>query len=96
MKRFSLKSGLLIATVLTGFISNSIQAQDLTSANLLIKSEQYDKAEAMLQQLIQKEPNNSKYFFFLGENYLLDFFADTISNSLAEYTNRQKRPFKRV
>ena len=36
----------------------------------------------MFQQLIQKEPTNSKNYFFLGENYLLDYSADTISNSL--------------
>jgi tetratricopeptide (TPR) repeat protein len=36
----------------------------------------------MYQDLIKKEPANSKNYFFLGENYLLDYFADTISNSL--------------
>jgi tetratricopeptide (TPR) repeat protein len=81
MKRLFLRSGIVLAVILTVFTIN-IQAQDLNSATLLTRSEQYDKADAMFQQLIQKEPSNSKNFFFYGENYLSDYFADTISNSL--------------
>jgi tetratricopeptide (TPR) repeat protein len=82
MKRSFLKRSVILAAAMAGLFINNIQSQDLTTALLLTKSEQYDKAEAMLQQLIQKEPGNSKYYFFLGENALLDYFADTISNSL--------------
>ncbi len=71
-----------LAGVFSVFLVSNIQAQDLNSAIQLTRSEQYDKAEAMLQALIQKEPANSKNYFYLGENYLLDYFADTISNSL--------------
>ena len=81
MKRLILRPAILLVVLLSGFSLN-IKAQDLASAILLTKSEQYDKAQAMYQQLIQKEPTNSKNFYFLGENYLLDYFADTISNSL--------------
>jgi tetratricopeptide (TPR) repeat protein len=81
MKRLILRPAILLAVLLSGFSVN-IKAQDLASAILLTKSEQYDKAQAMYQQLIQKEPTNSKNYYFLGENYLLDYFADTISNSL--------------
>ena len=81
MKRLILKPSVLLAALFTIFVIK-IQAQDLNSAILLTRSEQYDKAEAMFQELIKKEPANSKNFFFLGENYLSDYFADTISNSL--------------
>jgi tetratricopeptide (TPR) repeat protein len=81
MKRLISRPAIFLAVLLTGFSVN-IKAQDLASAILLTKSEQYDKAQAMYQQLIQKEPTNSKNFYFSGENYLLDYFADTISNSL--------------
>jgi tetratricopeptide (TPR) repeat protein len=81
MKRLILRPALLLAGALTLF-AVTIKAQDLNSATLLTRSEQYDKADAMLKQLIQKEPANSKNYFYLGENYLLDYFADTISNSL--------------
>ena len=95
MKRSSIKKGLFLAAAFTGSFFSTIQAQDLTSAMLLTRSEQYDKAGEMLQQLIQKEPSNSKYYFFLGENYLLDYFADTISNSLTEFTSKAKDTFQK-
>lgn len=81
MKRLTLKPAILITVLISG-LSVNIKAQDLTAATVLTRSEQYDKAQAMYQELIQKEPSNSKNYFFLGENYLLDYFADTISNSL--------------
>ncbi len=81
MKRSILKQ-VVVLTGLFTLIVCSIRAQDLNNAIQLTRSEQYDKAEAVLQQLIQKEPANSKNYFYLGENYLLDYFADTISNSL--------------
>ena len=81
MKRLILKPVFILAGLLTIF-TFSIRAQDLNSATLLTRSEQYDKAATMFQQLIQKEPANSKNYFYYGENYLLDYFADTISNSL--------------
>ena len=81
MKRSILKQVILLIGFLPLTISY-IQAQDLNTAIQLTRSEQYDKSGAMLQQLIQKEPANGKNYFFLGENYLLDYFADTISNSL--------------
>ncbi len=82
MKRSSSKRGLVLAAAVSVLFANNIFSQDLASAILLTKSEQYDKSEAMLQQLSQKEPGNSKYYFYLGENILLDYFADTISNSV--------------
>jgi tetratricopeptide (TPR) repeat protein len=81
MKRLFLRPAILLAGLMATFVIK-IQAQDLTSAILLTRSEQYDKAEAMYQDLIKKEPANSKNFFFLGENFLADYFADTISNAL--------------
>ena len=78
------------AVLLTGLFSvimiYSIKSQDLNSAIQLTKSESYDKAEEMYKALIQKEPGNSKNYFYYGENYLLNYFADTISNSLAVAT----------
>ncbi len=89
-----LRPGLLLAGLLT-VIAVNLQAQDLNSATLLTRSEQYDKAEAMFQQLIQKEPANSKAFFYLGENYLADYFADTISNSLTVSAKAAKEVYQK-
>lgn len=76
----------LLTGVFSVVMALGIQAQDLNSAIQLTKSESYDKAEEMYNALIQKEPGNSKYYFYLGENYLLNYFADTISNTMATAT----------
>ena len=89
-KKVVLLTGLFSAVVVYG-----IQAQDLNSAILLTKSESYDKAGDMYKALIQKEPGNSKYYFYYGENYLLDYFADTISNSLTVATKAAKEIYEK-
>jgi tetratricopeptide (TPR) repeat protein len=94
MKRLILRPAFLLAGVLTLF-AVTIKAQDLNSATLLTRSEQYDKAEAMFKQLIQKEPASSKNYFYLGENYLLDFFADTISNSITVATKQAQEVYQK-
>ena len=94
MKRLILKPAILLAVLFTGF-SFKIKAQDLESATLLTRSEQYDKAQAMFQQLIQKDPKNSKNYFFSGENYLLDYFADTISNSITVATKSAREIYQK-
>ncbi len=94
MKRLILRPAVLLAVMLTVFAVGS-RAQDLNSATLLTRSEQYDKAQAMLQDLIQKEPANSKNYFYLGENYLADYYADTISNSLTVAANAAKEVYQK-
>lgn len=95
MKRSIFTKVFFLGALVSGIAVNSLVAQDLNTAILLTKSEQYDKSGEMLQQLIQKEPSNSKYYFFLGENYLLDYFADTISNSLNIFTENAKVQYQK-
>jgi tetratricopeptide (TPR) repeat protein len=94
MKRLIFKPAGLLAVALAAFTIN-IQAQDLNSATLLTRSEQYDGAEAMLKKLIESEPTNSKNYFFLGENYLADYFSDTISNSLTAVAKTAKEIYQK-
>ncbi len=93
----SINSSMLFLLTITSaiLISSNIKAQDLKSATFLTRSEQYDKAQAMFEQLIQKEPKNSKNYFFYGENYLLDYFADTISNSLTVASKAAKELYEK-
>jgi tetratricopeptide (TPR) repeat protein len=90
MKRSILNPVILLAGILSIVTWNNAAAQDLNAATMLTRSEQYDKAAEMFTQLIQKEPGNSKYYFFYGENILQDYFADTISNSLTVATKEAK------
>lgn len=90
MKSSILSPVVLLAGSLSVLLTVNSNAQDLNTAIQLTKSEQFDKAEKMYKELIQKEPANSKNYYFLGENYLLDYFADTITNSLAVATKNAR------
>ncbi len=95
MKSSMLSKVILLTGVFSVFMVYSIKSQDLNSAIQLTKSESYDKAEEMYKALIQKEPGNSKNYFYYGENYLLDYFADTISNSLVVATKAAKEIYEK-
>ena len=62
MKRLILRPAVLLAVMLTVFAIN-IQAQDLNSAISLTRSEQYDKAEEMLKQLITERAGKQQKLF---------------------------------
>lgn len=95
MKSSMLSKVILLTGVFSVFMVYSIKSQDLTSAIQLTRNESYDKAEEMYKALIQKEPGNSKNYFYYGENYLLDYFADTISNSLVVATKAAKEIYEK-
>ncbi len=78
----SFKLALLPAALICMICGTGLKAQSLQEAITLTKNEQYDKAEALFQQLVKSEPGNSNLYFHYGENTLLNYFADTISNSL--------------
>ncbi len=95
MKRLILSPVIFLAAILGIVTSSNAVAQDLNAATMLTRSEQYDKAAEMFKQLVQKEPGNSKYYFYYGENTLQDYFADTISNSIAVYTKEAKALYEK-
>ena len=84
MRRFKL--AVLPAALICMISGTGLKAQTLQEAITFTKNEQYDKAEAMFQQLIKSEPGNAKVYFHYGENALLNYFSDTISNSLTVAT----------
>ncbi len=97
MKRALLKTGFLITSIVFLVFSNIciLKGQDLNTALSYTRSEAYDKAAEVYKQLIEKEPSNAKYYFYFGENWLLDYFSDTISNSLQVYTREAKALFEK-
>ena len=95
MKRSMSKQVVLLAGVFAILMVNNVTAQDLKTAVQLTRSESFDKAEEMYKALIQKEPGNSKNYFYLGENYLLDYYADTISNSLVVATKNARETYEK-
>jgi tetratricopeptide (TPR) repeat protein len=82
MIKYNFKPMLISAIIFCMISSVNVKAQTLKEAITFTKNEQYDEADALFQKLIIAEPGNSKLYFFYGENTLLNFFSDTISNSL--------------
>jgi len=95
MIKRSFKLALLPAAVFFMVFGTGLKAQTLDEARTSTKNEQYDKAEALFQQLINKEPANSVLYFHYGENTLLNYFADTISNSLTVATKEAAEIFNK-
>jgi tetratricopeptide (TPR) repeat protein len=97
MKLSNLKPGLVLIATASMLLLNSLRigAQDLNAAKLLTRSEAYDDASKMFQQLIQKEPGNSKNYFYSGENWLMDFFSDTLSNSIESFSKEAKALYEK-
>ena len=93
--RIKLNRFFLLTGLLNIFLINNIISQDLTTAITYTKSEKYDAADEIYKQIIQNEPNNSKAYFFYGENRILDYFSDTISNSLVTTSNQAKEIFNK-
>jgi tetratricopeptide (TPR) repeat protein len=86
MNKRSLKLALLTVPFFCIVFGSGVNAQSLNEARTFTKNELYDKAEEVFQQLLKSEPSNSKVYFHYGENTLLDFFSDTISNSITVAT----------
>lgn len=93
--RIKLNRVLLLTGLLSIFVINNIKSQDLATAITYTKSEKYDEAEQIYKQIINNEPNNSKAYFFYGENKLLNYFSDTISNSLFTTSNQARELFNK-
>lgn len=86
-KKISLILVLLFACGVFG-----LKAQTLDDAVRAMNNERYDRADSILQILEKKSPS-SKIYFKLGESALLNYFADTISNSLKVVAAEAKQQF---
>jgi len=93
MNRNSVKH-LFLVILMMAFVPASI-AQDLDAAKKLTDREQFDEAEVAYKALVAKEPNNGAYFFYYGENFFKNYFADSISNSLADVLIQAEIFFKK-
>ncbi len=69
-----------------------LKAQSLEEAITATNNERYDKADLILQNLAKSAPS-SKVYYRLGENTLLNFFSDSISNSLKVIAAEAKQQF---
>lgn len=93
IQRFFKHTLLIMALLLICGIAG-LRAQTLDEAITATNNERYDKANQILQDLDKKSPS-SKICYLLGENTLLDFFSDTISNSLKVMAGDAKKQFEK-
>ena len=93
INRFFKKTSLLVALLMVCGVAG-LRAQTLDEAITATSNEQYDKADQILQDLAKKSPS-SKVYYRLGENTMLNFFADTISNSLKVVADEAKQQFEK-
>jgi tetratricopeptide (TPR) repeat protein len=91
--RFLTKTSLILLLLLICGVAG-LKAQTLDEAITATNNERYDKADQILQDLAKKSPS-SKIYYLLGENTLLDFFSDTISNSLKVMSAEAKQQFEK-
>jgi tetratricopeptide (TPR) repeat protein len=91
--RFFKKTFLILALLILCSVAG-LRAQTLDEAITATNNEQYDKADQILKDLAKKSPD-SKIYYRLGENTMLNFFADTISNSLKVVGAEAKEQFEK-
>ncbi|MEI6678406.1 MAG: tetratricopeptide repeat protein [Mariniphaga sp.] len=90
---FIRKTSLILALFMF-FGVTALRSQTLDEAITATNNEQYDKADQILQNLEKSAPS-SKVSYRLGENTLLNFFSDSISNSLKVITVEAKQQFEK-
>ena len=68
-------------------------AQELRDAISLTRSEQFAAADKLFQKLVQHRPNDGDVYFYYGDNYLKQYFADTMNISFQEMTDAAQALF---
>jgi tetratricopeptide (TPR) repeat protein len=93
INRFFIKTSIiLVVAMICNF--TGLKAQTIDDAITATNNEQYDKADEILLNLAKSAPS-SKVYYRLGENILLNFFSDSISNSLSVVAAEAKAQFEK-
>jgi tetratricopeptide (TPR) repeat protein len=69
-------------------LASPVVAQDLKHAIKLTTSEQFDAAGQEFTALIKQSPLNGDLFFYYGDNFIMEYFSDTLNGSLKEATGK--------
>jgi len=94
MKTHYCAKSFLILIFLTLIIFSGLKAQTFDQAITAMNNERYDRADSILMILAKTSPS-SKVYYRLGENTLLNFFSDSISNSLKVMASEAKQQFEK-
>lgn len=73
----------------------ALRAQDLKTAIRLTESEQFDAAHKAFDDLITKDPTNGEAYYYYGESWLKEYFADSGAVSLTDACNSALQYFNK-
>ena len=93
INRFFKKTTIILALLVLCSVAG-LRAQTIDDAITATNNEQYDKADQILQNLAKSAPT-SKVYYRLGENTMMNFFSDSISNSLKVISAEAKQQFEK-
>jgi tetratricopeptide (TPR) repeat protein len=91
---FIKSSSIFFMMVMCSVMGLKAQTTDFDKAITATNNERYDRADSILQ-IVAKNAPSSKVFYRLGENTLLNFFSDSISNSLKVIAVEAKELFNK-
>lgn len=78
------------------FLSSTANSQDLLSALRLTRAERFQDAGKAFRQLIQSNPNDGDIYFYYGQNYLQEYYADTLNTTFDEMADSAGMFFKKA
>jgi Tfp pilus assembly protein PilF len=83
----------LLLTIVSGGIQ--IQAQDLQAAFKMTRAERFEDANVAFKILLQKNLKDGDVYYYYGDNYLQEYFSDTVNNSFKELSDSARVLFSR-
>jgi len=94
------KKSVTIVFLIAMFFCTSVMAQpshpDLLKARAFTNSEQFDSAKEAFEALLKSQPNNGDVYFYYGENYLIEYYNDTVYTSKTGAMNEAEKLFKKA
>jgi len=101
-KSMKIKSKKIISVIFTIAVlcSTNLLAQpsdpEVLKARAYTTSEQFDSAKDAFEALLKSQPNNGDVYFYYGENYLIEYFSDTVYTSKTGAINEAEKLFKKA
>ncbi|MEI7982492.1 MAG: tetratricopeptide repeat protein [Bacteroidota bacterium] len=68
--------------------------QNLKAAIKLTRSEQFAAASSMFKKLIQETPGDGDIYYYYGQNFLNNYYSDTLNVSFEEKADSAKRIYE--
>jgi len=86
--------------ILVMILAASVVAQPtdpaIIKARAYTNSEQFDSAKEAFDALIKTQPNNGDVYFYYGENYLIEYYNDTVYTSKSAAINAAQKLFQKA